>query len=152
PQMHLNKDYLKYDGGKTDFLGFDDGTRALPTGVNPVNIPTPVNGASSQEVNQFVQSFNPQLGVSRATSPVDYSASITAGNQLQLNKEKNNTLGYILSLSYQRSYKYYDDVTYSEYQRYKESSESDMRYATIQKGELGEDMALLGGLAGVAYK
>ena len=30
PQMHLNSNYLTYKGGKTDFLGFDDGTRALP--------------------------------------------------------------------------------------------------------------------------
>jgi Fe-S cluster biogenesis protein NfuA len=25
PQIHFNKDYLSYKGGKTDFLGFDDG-------------------------------------------------------------------------------------------------------------------------------
>jgi hypothetical protein len=31
PSMHFNSDYLKYQGGSTDFLGFDDGTRALPS-------------------------------------------------------------------------------------------------------------------------
>jgi TonB-dependent receptor len=152
PQMHLNSNYLTYKGGNTDFLGFDDGTRALPKGTDPVNIPTPVNGASKDEVNQFVRSFNPELGVSRATSPVDYGASLTLGDQYQLNSEKKNSLGYILSLSYKRSYTYYDDVTYSEYQRYSDSSVNDLRYATIQKGEVSEDMTLLGGLAGLAYK
>ncbi len=34
PSMHLNSDYLGYQGGNTDFLGFDDGTRALPTGTD----------------------------------------------------------------------------------------------------------------------
>lgn len=152
PQMNLNSNYIKYNGGKTDFLGFDDGSRALPAGTDPVNIPTPLNGASKEEVNQFVKSFNPQLGVSKATSPLDYSASITSGNQIQLKGDKKNSLGYILSLSYKRDYKYYDDVTYSEYQRYNESNENQLRYATIQKGELGEESALVGGLAGIAYK
>ncbi|HCB44965.1 MAG TPA: hypothetical protein DEP37_00905, partial [Algoriphagus sp.] len=31
PSMHFNSSYLKYDGGQTDWLGFDDGTRAIPT-------------------------------------------------------------------------------------------------------------------------
>jgi len=152
PQMHLNSNYLTYKGGKTDFLGFDDGTRALPEGTDPVNIPTPVNGAPKEEVNQFVSSLNPELGATRATSPIDYGASLTLGDQYQLKGEKKNSLGYIFSLSYKRSYKYYDDVTYSEYQRFSESTITDLRYATIQKGEVSEDMALLGGLAGIAYK
>ena len=32
PSMHFNSNYLTYDGGKTDWLGYDDGTRAIPTG------------------------------------------------------------------------------------------------------------------------
>lgn len=152
PQMHLNPDYIKYKGGKTDFLGFDDGTRALPEGTDPVNIPTPLNGSSKEEVNSFVHSFNPTLGTSRGTSPVDYGASITLGDQYQLKNTKKSSLGYIFSLSYQRAYKYYDDVTYSEYQRYSEADRNEMRYATILKGQLGEESTLLGGLAGIAYK
>lgn len=151
PQMHLNSNNLTYKGGKTDFLGFDDGTRALPVS-DPVNIPTPVSGASKEEVNQFVKSFNPQLGAQRATSPIDYGAGLTLGNQYQLKGDKKRSLGYIFSLSYKKSYKYYDDVTYGEYQRFSESSINELRYATIQKGEVSEDATLLGGLAGIAYK
>ena len=29
PNFHFNKHYLTYQGGKTDFLGFDDGTREI---------------------------------------------------------------------------------------------------------------------------
>lgn len=152
PQMHLNSNYISYKGGGTDFLGFDDGTRALPSGTDPINIPTPISGASSSEVNSFVRSFNPQLSSTRSTSPLDYGASVTLGDQILLKSEKKRTIGYMFSLSYQRSYKYYDDVTYGEYQRYKDPTINDLRYATIQKGEVGENMALLGGLAGLAYK
>ena len=34
PSMHFNSDYLSYEGGKIDFLGFDDGSRALPLNYN----------------------------------------------------------------------------------------------------------------------
>ena len=27
PEMHFNDNYLSYEGGRSDFLGFDDGTR-----------------------------------------------------------------------------------------------------------------------------
>ncbi|HMZ24384.1 MAG TPA: carboxypeptidase-like regulatory domain-containing protein, partial [Saprospiraceae bacterium] len=30
PRMHFNQSFLSYKGGKTDFLGFDDGSRVLP--------------------------------------------------------------------------------------------------------------------------
>src|SRR5690606_11693414 len=49
PDMHLNSGYLTYPGGSTDFLGFDDGTRALPERARQPNIPTPISGASQQE-------------------------------------------------------------------------------------------------------
>ncbi len=152
PQMNLNSDYLTYEGGGTDFLGIDDGTRALPDGADAQNIPTPISGASKDQVKSFVSSFNPNLSANRATSPLDYGASLTIGNQLQLKGEKKNKLGYIFSLSYKRDYTFYEDVTYSEYQRYKESTKNELRYATIQKGQQGEDMALVGVLGGLAYK
>ena len=32
--MHYKDNFLGYTGGKTDFLGFDDGTRKLPVDPN----------------------------------------------------------------------------------------------------------------------
>lgn len=158
PDMHFNKDYITYEGGSTDFLGFDDGTRALPAKATSNNIPTPISGASSEEVNSFVSSFNPQLATERKTSLMDYSASISVGNQIDLIKkgeESNNStpkLGYIFSASYKTDYRYYDDVTYAEYQRFIDPNVNEMRYATIQTGVLGEQNTLVGLLGGVAYK
>ncbi len=155
PQMHFNPDYLSYDGGSTDFLGFDDGTRALPNGARSANIPTPVSGASSQEVNDFVSSFNPELGAKRQPSLPDFSASLTFGNQLELNEKEDGVkpkLGYIFSASYKSDYKYYSEVEYGEFQRFIDPTLNEMRYATIQTGEMGERNVLVGLLGGLAYK
>ncbi len=161
PDMHFNPDYLSYEGGSTDFLGMDDGSRELPAGAEQSNIPTPVSGASSESVNQFVGSFNPQLGAQRTTSFVDYSAGFTIGDQLEIKKKKDSTdtfsnydpkLGYIFSLSYKTDYRYYDDVVYGEYQRNIDPAITEMRQANLQTGELGEKNVLVGALGGLAYK
>ena len=154
PQVHFNKDYLSYKGGKTDFLGFDDGTRALPVGADNQNIPNPV-GYSVQQVRDFNNKFNPTLGATNQLSILDFNGSISYGNQISLKKKgepTNNKLGYIFSLSYKSDYKYYDDVKYGEYQRDADSTVNQLQYATTQEGVLTERNFLLGGIAGLAYK
>ena len=158
PQMHLNKDFLSYEGSSTDFLGFDDGMRALPSGADKRVIPTPISGATDEEVNAFVSQFNPTLGASRSMSLVDYSAGITLGNQITLKErtigeeQVSPKLGYLFSAAYKNDYKYYDDIQYGEYQRQTSDTIYDMRYATTQQGQMGERNVLIGLLGGVAYK
>ncbi len=161
PDMHFNEDYLEYEGSSTDFLGFDDGQRALPNGADRANFPTPINTSDDGVVNRFVNSFDPNLGVNRARSLMDYSASFTIGDQIELKNKNasgpdylnfNNKLGYIFSLSYKTDYKYYDDVVYGEYQRILDEDNNEMLLANSQIGEFGERSSLLGLLGGVAYK
>lgn len=159
PSMHFNNDYLTYDGGNTDFLGYDDGTRALPRYSNSINMPSPSSGHSNEQVNEFVRSFNPTLGAERKTSLMDYSMSFSYGDQKQLAKnnesswgKKNPTLGYIFSIAYKTDYKYYDDVTYGEYQRPTESSDYELVQANLKTGEQSSQSVLVGAMAGLAYK
>ena len=150
PAMHLNPSWLTADGGRTDFLGIDDGTRALPAWAAAGYVPTPVSGAPSAQVNEFVRSFNPTLGAERARSAVDFGLGTTWGNQRTLRNGK--TLGHVLSFAYKNETKYYDEVVYGEYQRPIDSTDFALRYATVSTGEVGERQALLGGLAGLALK
>ena len=156
PGMHFNSDYLTYDGGNTDFLGFDDGTRALPERAKQNNIPTPISGASTAEVVDFIKSFEPVLGATRQNSFMDTDFGISLGNQIDLKaedeQESPGKLGYIFSLSYKSAFKYYDDVFYGEYQRYIDPEKYEMRVATTRKGELGEHNVRVGLLGGLAYK
>lgn len=154
PSMHFNNNFVDYEGSSTDILGFDSGDRALPSLARSSNIPTPISGASSQQVNSFVNSFSNQLATRRAMSMMDLSASLSIANQLSLNKGPSNSskLGYIFSLTYKSDYRYYDDISYGEFQRFIDPNISRMRYATVQNGELGERNFLLGALAGLAYK
>ncbi|MBR9830726.1 TonB-dependent receptor [bacterium] len=154
PQMHFNSDFISSEGSSTDFLGFDDGTRALPENAKAAVIPTPYNGATPEQVNSFVNEFNPELGATKQTSLMDFSGSLSYGNQIKLNSDnsKNPRLGYIFSLSYKTDYKYYDDVTYGEYQRKSDPNDNELVSANLQEGVLAEKNVLVGALAGVAYK
>ncbi len=154
PDMHFNSDYLTYDGGSTDFLGFDDGTRALPSGAKSNIFPIKNTDA---EVSNFVRGFNSTLGGTRETSPVDFSLGISFGNQIDLetsdkNVDKAPKLGYILSASYKSKYKYYDNILFGEYQLNPDKANNEMVYATKRDGNLGEREVLVGLLGGIAYK
>ena len=156
PNFHFNPNYLSYQGGSTDFLGFDDGTRALPAGTSGF-VPTPYTpGASDQLVNSFIQRFSPILAAEKQLSILDLSLSFSMGNQIQLlNKAKEKTgkkLGYIFSLSYKSDYKHYDNVEYGDYQRQFEADSFSLKQANIQTGTLSERSYLLAGIAGLAYK
>ncbi|MEX0723530.1 MAG: TonB-dependent receptor [Gracilimonas sp.] len=150
PDMHFNNDFLTYDGSDTDFLGFDSGARQLPGGAENSDIPSPISGNTSQEVNDFVRSFNPILGPNTSTNFANYSASLTLGNQYNI--FSNNKLGYIASLTYKSSTNHYTNYQLGEYQNQPDPSAYDLIYATKQNGTLSEYSVLLGGLTGLALK
>lgn len=156
PNMHFNEDYLTYDGGNTDWLGLDDGSRDLPESARSENIPS-IFQDPDEEVNQFIKSFNPTLDAYKETSFMDYSASFTVGNQIDLNKNKDNPkrnpkLGYIFSLSYKNQQRFYDDLKFGEYLKPSSTAESELVYAYRQDGAQGTQNNLLGMLGGLAYK
>jgi outer membrane receptor protein involved in Fe transport len=150
PSMHFNSNFLSYDGSSTDFLGFDGGARKLPNGAGIENIPTPISGASDQQVNEFVNSFNSTLGPKELTNPMDMSAGVSLGNQFDVGG--GNTLGYILTGTYKRSSNYYDNYQFGEYQTQPDPNAYDLIYATKQNGAVAETNVLVGGMAGLAFK
>ena len=147
PAMHFTNDYIRYDGGSTDFLGFDDGTREIPnesgTGPIPGFDPDPA-------VGDFVRRFDPELGAYNQTSIMDFDLGLTFGDQKDL--KNGHKLGYIFSASYKNSTVFYDDLQFGEYQRPIPPDEYDLVFATVQDGIQGRKNILLGGLTGVSYK
>ncbi len=156
PDMHFNEDYLTYEGGKTDFLGFDDGSRELPNRARQGDFPSLFQSPEeNQELRDLTQSFNPELAATNQTSFLDYSAGFTIGDQININKSKENNsnkLGYIFSLTYKSEQRHYDNVTYSEYQRAIDVTNNELLYSDLQEGTLSSQNNLIGILGGLAYK
>lgn len=154
PSMHFNSNYLSYQGGKTDFLGFDDGTRALPTGGR-TDIPQygevvgNPNSAKGQEYQSFLSGFNKTLGASTSTSLMDFGLSLSLGNQIVRPKA---TWGYNAALTYKNETEFYQDAEYNLFAKPISNSALELEPLEQQKGSYGVNNVLLGGLAGIALK
>lgn len=146
PSMHFNSDYLNYEGGGTDWLGFDDGTRDLPFSKT-LEIPSTTDGNTL--LTDITRRLNPTLSAMRERSFMDYSLGVSAGNQIA--KEK-VTLGYMGALSYKNTTRFYEDVEFSTYQKGDQFEEIELRLNRQQVGDYGTNNALVSALIGGALK
>jgi TonB dependent receptor/Carboxypeptidase regulatory-like domain/TonB-dependent Receptor Plug Domain len=86
-------------GGSTDFLGFDDGKRALPALPNKRVDP---QNSTDEERTDLGLRLNSFRSTTRARTPPNHGLSVVAGDAFKLGKAKK--LGLIGALTYSRSY------------------------------------------------
>ncbi|MEM6264598.1 MAG: TonB-dependent receptor [Bacteroidota bacterium] len=109
-QASLIDDFISYETGGTDFLGFDDGTRAIPDFIqnelgNVIPDQTFTNEERANQIDQASKSFDTGLDPTQNNSTfLDQNYQVSFGNQHLLGDK---TFGYIASLSYRNTYDYY---------------------------------------------
>ncbi len=147
PDMHFNDDYITYEGGGTDFLGFDDGTRASPLdrGQNiPLVQADPVTAAD------LTSRFNRTMATMRDQSFMNASFGLSYGNKY---KFEESDLGFTASLSYKNNTSYYEDFVSGQIIRKSaDNSVFDPQTDRTQRGDLGSNDVILNGLVGLTYK
>jgi len=89
-----------YDGGGLDGLGFDDGTRALPTAI-PTAALAGDPALSPEQLRAQTTSFKNTWTLQPHRSGPNGSLSVTAGDTVRI---KNQQLGYFASLNYSHGY------------------------------------------------
>ncbi len=113
------RDGFVYRGGGLDFLGTDDGTRALPDGVrNAGDLRRETRfeeGYDDEELQQFGRSMPNNWNVYRRTTPMDGKFTITAGDSYEIG---NVPVGFLASGLYSSSF----DRALTENRRYVVSS------------------------------
>lgn len=152
PGSHFNSNYLSYEGGKTDWLGYDDGTRAIPATENiPLFSEVVANskGEKAQRYQEILKGFNPQLAAMRQQSFMDYSLGLSFGNQLNVGKYN---LGYMMALSYKNNTEFFEGAQYGRYGLSSNKDETEMEVREIQEGDYGVNSVLWSALGGVALK
>jgi hypothetical protein len=95
-------DFYTYKGGKTDWLGFDDGTRALPSGFpdNPVKfreIADAPDESEKSKITSWGRSFNKIWSPERVRAIPDQSVSLTLQRKVRIGSLK---AGNITSIGY----------------------------------------------------
>lgn len=152
PDYHFRSDYLTYKGGSTDFLGFDDGTRAIPATSNIPFFASVIGNPQGEQAlryREILESFNPTMAAMKQKSFIDYNFGASFGNQVPLKKI---TLGYNFGLSYKNNTEFYKNAEYGRYGLSNNPDEMDLDVREFQKGDFGVNSVLVSGLAGVALK
>ena len=154
PNMHLNNNYLTYNTGGTDWLGFDDGTRDIPTGGS-TNIPTIVDAiidpAQAAKYEAILGGFNPNMAAFADKSFMDFSLGLSTNDQISLG-QGGLKLGYNLALSYKSDTDFYEDAQFSTWGKDNDLSVNELNLREDQQGSFGTQNILIGGLAGLALK
>ncbi len=148
PDMHFNDQYLSYEGGGTDFLGFDDGTRDVPINRNQ-DIPNRFD--FDPRLTTITKLFDPTLAAAQENSFMDYSLGFTAGNQYVIG-ENGNRIGFLASASYRNSTTYYEDAQNNFFRRNADKSVFELETDRTQGGRIGSNNVLVSGLLGTSLK
>ncbi|MFW5967681.1 MAG: TonB-dependent receptor domain-containing protein, partial [Persicimonas sp.] len=96
---------LGYDGGKLDFLGVDDGTRALPSRVREAADDQPLKesgnfssqGYSAEELQEIGRAMPNNYSTERSTKMPDLGLGVSVGDTLELDELD---VGYKAALDY----------------------------------------------------
>jgi len=152
PSMHFNRNYLTYTGSNTDWLGFDNGSRDIPTGGTtdiPFRAQAFTNARIGAEYRDILNGFNKELAAFKETSFMDFSLGFSRGNQIELGSK---TFGYNVSLTYKNSTNFYEDAEFASWGRGNQASDLELERRDLQQGDYGQNNVLIGGLATFALK
>ena len=108
-EVTFNTNGLDYHGSSTDWLGFDGGTRALPSTIGNDTWTADVGAAQrddqmAQEIDDVTKSFNSQMTPFRSAAPLNQSYALSIGNQYEVFGKQ---FGMIGSLTYKNQHNGY---------------------------------------------
>lgn len=123
PNVNLNKNFLTYEGSKTDWLGYDDGSRTIPESMKNSDVhPDFVLAATNPNLSgELTKNFNNNVETSNMSAPLNHSMSFSLGNQTEVFGKK---LGFLAGMTYKHSYGFYENGVTGRYQFISAESDS----------------------------
>jgi len=111
------QDFYTYEGGTIDFIGFDDGTRAIPAIVEAASSQKKIRlggmfdpeGYSAEQIELFGESFNNIWTPYRTTAPINHSYALSLGNQINI---FGRPLGFIAAATYKNSHSFREEESF----------------------------------------
>jgi hypothetical protein len=140
---------LDYDGGNTDLLGFDDGTRSLPDGVPSQKVVVARGSAfdDDTETRAIGKLFENRWHQNRTTALPNLSLSASLGDTKQITADRR--FGYLVTLGYRANFqRYVEEVTRVSVV----SAARDLALRDSLKREVGEQEAQVGVLGTASYE
>ena len=157
PTANLVDDFLTYEQGNIDWLGFDDGDRDIPQAVtdfeneNGTSIPGFIRSTRDEKLaaanDEIAKSFPQFHTIEEKTSGINQSYQFAIGNQFDLG---GRPFGYNLGISYRNAFQYREGFSIGRYNlQDAEGTTFERRNAS---GALTQEEALWGLIGGISYK
>jgi outer membrane receptor protein involved in Fe transport len=149
PQANLRDDFMSYAGGSRDYLGMDDGTRAIPKEVMELTengqLPFIYTG-QDELLGTISRGFNKDMDNTQTSSFLDQGYSFSLGNRFSL---FGRDLGFNISANYSREYDMYTGGRDETYNVTTPDIPSSRRQV---EDNLGTENVIWSGLANLSYK
>lgn len=146
----FNKNFISYQGGKYDALGFDDGSRKNPINANAV-IPHPALGSDLTQT--YTSRFSDVMATQAATSFLNQNYAFAIGNQKVFDKKKKPlTYGYNFVLNYRANNNFYENAQYNEYRKSNTLIENELYADRKSTGQVAEKDVMWTTLIGQSVK
>lgn len=157
-----NDKFLTYKGGGLDWLGIDDGTRALPGELEDLNVDLPPlihssgprtrpeyqsNIRAAEQLNRLTRLLGPaQFAPDREAPPLNHNFALAMGDTTRF---LGRPLGVFGSFNYKRDYNFYDDGIS---RRYQPTSGGEFAISKSSVDALAVDTVNWSGMATLAYQ
>lgn len=150
PNVNLNSNFITHPGSKTDWLGYDDGSRTIPASVENSSIhPDFVLAATNPDASaELTKAFNKVVETQNSPAPLDHGISLSVGNQVDL---FGKSLGFIAGMTYKHSYNFYENGVTGRYQFISADSDS-LKLDRIFSDNKSEDEVLWSAIAAATLK
>lgn len=145
------RDRLTYDGSSTDWLGIDDGARALPGEIPEYKVARGIRRPDGtfitrDDIAAYGRAINSSMATRRSFTPPNGSGSVVVGDTLKLRGEQR--LGYLATLSYGRKFSpRADEIGRS----FDPTRESGLRQVNESTADSIRDQVSWGSFASVTY-
>ncbi len=144
--QHFNPNALSYQGGNLDWLGKDDGTRALPIERDMI-IPDEV--LDDPRLTDMTKSFSPHMAANPTGNNLNKSFSFSTGNQII--KEK-VSLGYLFAANWRENYTHFEDALNTIYLLPATENETSLIAEQISEGDISKRNNFANAMAGFSVK
>ncbi len=151
-------DFLTYNGGATDFLGIDDGTRALPDDYPDSKVIRGVEKPNGEiitrdEIKAFGRELNSSMSARRTLGPPNHSGNVVVANSWPLGSW--GRVGVMGAIVYDRRFERRVDAKLGTYRNAVPGEEGELdglKPLNNLSYERGTDKVSWGGLAGVTLE
>lgn len=150
-QSSFRDDFITGERGKLDFLGMDDGTRAIPEILDNPNVSIPgmsFNPVQAAVIDSATKSFGSPIYPSNSSSMLDHSHSFSIGNQVML---KGRPFGFLASMSYNNNKGFYNNGTFARWDIVGDSTGAVLNPNRQLNDTRATREVLMGGLLNMSY-